>query len=387
MSTLSNFIRGNSPQILTEWETFARDLSHGAPITADRGRNHAKAMLDAIALDLETPQTATEQSDKSKGLAADQQSSATAAAEHGYERAEVGFTAVQMVAEFRALRASVVRLWTSQQRQFGIAELHDLIRFNEAIDQAIAESLARYTREIDETRQRFLGILGHDLRNPLGAISASASFLIEIGGLTPQQTILIQGIESAGERMSGLVADLLDLALSRLGEGLPVVRAPADLGKIVRDVVTEVQASYPRAKLEFNLDGDLTGDWDEARLAQALTNLLGNAVQHGDTSRPITVSARSEKADVIIAVHNDGSAIVPEKLLRLFTGMQDGASGGRDRRHLGLGLFIVDKIVEGHGGRIDVESAADVGTTFSIRLPKSAPRGPGPVATEPRQAS
>ena len=98
MSTLSNFIRGNSPQILTEWETFARDLSHGAPITADRGRNHAKAMLDAIALDLETPQTATEQSDKSKGLAADQQSSATAAAEHGYERAEVGFTAVQMVA-------------------------------------------------------------------------------------------------------------------------------------------------------------------------------------------------------------------------------------------------------------------------------------------------
>jgi len=160
-----------------------------------------------------------------------------------FGRAEVGFTVVQMVAEFRALRASVVRLWTAQQPYSGAPELDDLIRFNEAIDQAIAESLVRYTHEIDETRERFLAILGHDLRNPLGAIATSTRFLLDVGALTPEQTTLIRGVETAGERMTRLVGDSLDLALTRFGDGLPVRRARADVGPIIRGVVAEVRAS------------------------------------------------------------------------------------------------------------------------------------------------
>ena len=351
-----------------------------------RLRDHAEAMLDVIALDLETPQTAIEQTEKSKGLGDDRRIAATAAAEHGSGRAEVGFTVVEMVAEFRALRATVVRLWTSSMThdaKFGQRELDDLIRFNEAIDQAIAESLARYTHDIDETRERFLAILGHDLRNPLGAIGTSAGFLLDVGGLTPEQTTLVQGIESAGERMGRLIADLLDLALSRLGDGLPIRRARLDLTTTIRDVVTEIKASYPHATIECELNGDLTGDWDRARLAQALTNLLGNAVQHGDAKAPITITARGGGEAVSITVHNQGPPIAPERLQHLFEGMNGHVSDRRDRRHLGLGLYIVDKIVEGHGGTIDVQSAADSGTTFIVHLPRSAPELHSVRATQP----
>lgn len=119
MPRLSLFIRQHSRQILSEWETFARTLPFGTALSVDELRDHAQAMLDVIASDLETPQTADEQAEKSKGLGSDRRDSPTAAAEHGSERAASGFTVIQMVAEFRALRASVVRLRTSHEQHFG----------------------------------------------------------------------------------------------------------------------------------------------------------------------------------------------------------------------------------------------------------------------------
>lgn len=376
MSSLSAFIRQHNEQILHEWEAFARALPPaGASMDVAALRDHAHAMLDVIAADLDTPQTARRQAEKAKGLEdVAEGAKRSAAAEHGSGRAARGFTVVQMVAEFRALRASVVRLWTAQRQTLGAAEVEELIRFNEAIDQAVAESLARYSRDIDATRERFLAILGHDLRNPLGAIATSTSFLLETGGSAAEQTQLIRGIENAGRRMTRLVADLLELALSRLGDDMPITRTTFDLGMMVRDVVAEVSASYPRARIETHLDGDLRGQWDRARLAQALINLVGNAVQHGAADAPIIVEARHDAGDTILAVRNQGRAIPAEKLDDIFDGLKPGADGSRDRRHLGLGLFIVDKIVEAHGGTIEVQSAEESGTTFTIRLPRpSAP--------------
>lgn len=374
MSSLSAFIRQHNEQILHEWEAFARALPPaGASMDVAALRDHARAMLDVIAADLDTPQTARRQAEKSKGLDdVAEGAKRSAAAEHGSGRAASGFTVVQMVAEFRALRASVVRLWTAQRRTLGAAEVEELIRFNEAIDQAVAESLARYSRDIDATRERFLAILGHDLRNPLGAIATSTRFLLETGGSAAEQTQLIRGIENAGHRMTRLVADLLELALSRLGDDMPINRTTFDLGMMVRDVVAEVSASYPRARIETQLDGDLRGQWDRARLAQALINLVGNAVQHGAADAPIIVEARHDAGDTILAVHNQGRAIPAEKLDDIFDGLKPGADGSRDRRHLGLGLFIVDKIVKAHGGTIEVQSAEESGTTFTIRLPRSS---------------
>ena len=376
MSSLSAFIRQHTEQILHEWETFARALAPtGTSMDVAALRDHAHAMLDVIAADLDTPQTARRQAEKSKGLEdVPEGVKRSAAAEHGSGRAASGFTVVQMVAEFRALRASVVRLWTAQRQTLGAAEVEELIRFNEAIDQAVAESLARYSRDIDATRERFLAILGHDLRNPLGAIATSTRFLLETGGSAAEQTQLIRGIENAGRRMTRLVSDLLELALSRLGDDMPINRTTFDLGMMVRDVVAEVSASYSRARIETHLEGDLRGQWDRARLAQALINLVGNAVQHGAADAPIIVEARHDAGDTILAVHNQGRAIPAEKLDDIFDGLKPGADGSRDRRHLGLGLFIVDKIVEAHGGTIEMQSAEESGTTFTIRLPRpSAP--------------
>lgn len=374
MSSLSAFIRRESEPILLEWETFARELSPvGSSMDVRALRDHAHAMLDAIAIDLDTPQSARRQAEKARGLEdAAHDATRSAAAEHGSGRAASGFTVVQMVAEFRALRASVVRLWTAQQRTLGPVEIEELIRFNEAIDQAVAESLARYSSDIDATRERFLAILGHDLRNPLGAITTSTRFLQEPDLSGAERAELVRGIENAGHRMSRLVSDLLELALSRLGDAMPVTATAFDLGTMIGDVVAEMRASYPRASVEVHLGQDLQGRWDRARLAQALINLIGNAVQHGDASAPITVDAHNDAGHTIIAVHNRGPAIPAEKLDGIFEGLKTGADDHRDRRHLGLGLFIVDKIVEAHGGTIDVRSTAESGTTFTVRLPRGS---------------
>jgi len=209
------------------------------------------------------------------------------AARHGYGRAESGFAVVQMVAEFRALRASVIHLWTAHVKEAGATELEELIRFDEAIDEAIAESLVRYSKEIDDTRQQFLAVLGHDLRNPLGAIAMSSSFLLESGALTPDQAKLVQAIANAEHRMTHLVADLLELAMSRMGDSMPVVRHETDLGAIVRDVVAEVSASYPAARIETRLSGSLTGQWDAARLTQALASRYGDRHRARGSERTI----------------------------------------------------------------------------------------------------
>jgi signal transduction histidine kinase len=370
MSNLSAFIREHIEQILLEWEAFARAMPLGELMPLATLRDHAQTMLEVIASDLETPQTAREQSDKARGLASFDQRLSTAAAKHGSGRAASGFTVVQMVAEFRALRASVIRLWTAHQRQFGAAEFDDLIRFNEAIDQAVAESLTRYSTEISETRERFLAILGHDLRNPLSAIATSAKFLLENDVSPADRATLIRGIDNSAQRMNRLVSDLLDLALSRLGDTMPITRASADIGSIIRDVATEVGASYPSARIEAHSSGDLKGAWDSPRLTQALTNLVGNAVQHGDTSVPITVDARGDRSAVVIDVHNAGPAIPSERMGSIFDDMKGGTRGGDDGGHLGLGLFIVAKIVDAHGGTIDVRSTDESGTTFTVRLPK-----------------
>src|SRR5512140_1776754 len=168
---LSDFILANREPILAEWQTFALSC---APASGSMDvaalRDHADAMLLVMAADLATPQGRLEQSEKSKGHAlADDPQAVTAAEQHGAGRAESGFTVEQMVAEYRALRASVIRLWT-REGELGRADIEDLTRFNEAIDQALAESVTRYDHDVEQSKELFLAMLGHDLRTPLGAI-------------------------------------------------------------------------------------------------------------------------------------------------------------------------------------------------------------------------
>ena len=381
MARLSAFIRENVEPILAEWETFARSLSQGDTMDIAALRDHAKEMLIVIADDLDDPQTEQEQREKARGESdADTDTVYTAAQEHGAGRAESGFTVGEMVAEFRALRASVMRLWSHTQESVGKAELVDMTRFNEAIDQAIAESITQYTENIGHTKERFLAILGHDLRSPVGAIVTSTQFMLETaeqqGDLGPPYQSLIGGVSRSARRMNHMVADLLEFARVRFGDGIPVRPAPMDMGSLAHDVVAEARAAYPDRAFESSASGDLAGEWDRERLFQAVTNLVSNAVQHGLAGPPIRVTASAQGDDVVLSVANRGPAISEDQLARLFQGInQHPAAEERDRRHLGLGLYIVDKIVSAHNGHIDVRSTHGGETTFSLRLPRSAPAG------------
>ena len=374
MPRLAQFIRDNTERILQEWENFARAMPIGGAMDVAALRDHAAQMLEVVARDLDEPQTAVEQDSKARGQAdADRRSTLTAAQEHGSGRADSGFSVGQMVAEFRALRASVTRLWLNDDREKAATDMQDLIRFNEAIDQAIAESITRYSGEIGQSKERFLAILGHDLRTPLGAIITSSRFMLDTAELHEPHLTLINRIASSSRRMNQMVDDLLDFTRTRFGDSIPIVRTDRDLRRIITDVVSEMGAAYPNSSVQVETSGDLRGQWDGDRLAQVFTNLIGNAVQHGAPDSPIRVVARGLPKEVQVSIHNDGPFIPKERLAYLFDAMAQARSdGARDKRHLGLGLYIVEKIVSAHGGSIEVNSTRGEGTTFTVHLPRAA---------------
>ena len=372
---LADFILTNRAAILAEWEAFAKTCS---PASGSMGiaalSDHANEMLTAIAADLKTPQGGVEQSEKSKGNAPDPEDGKTTAAEkHGTGRAESGFTIDQMVAEYRALRASVIRLWTKEQEQITRTDLEDLTRFNEAIDQSLAESTARFHRDLDSSKEMFLAILGHDLRTPIGAVMTSAKFMLETNELEEPHLTLTKRIVSSSTRMNQMVGALLDFTRSRLGGGIPIAPASMNMGKAVHDVVNEISAGHPDRKIEIDARGSLKGEWDCARMSQVLTNLVGNALEHGSDRTVVSVEVRGDEKEVAIAVHNRGAAIPADQLDGIFNAMKRQEISGKTDglpSNLGLGLYIADQIVHAHKGRIDVVSSEDTGTTFTVHLPR-----------------
>ena len=371
---LADFIEGNVESILAEWVSFA-ESSGPAARTMDLKalRDHAAQMLEVIVADLRTPQSDAEQAAKSKGEAESTPGGDTAAQVHGSGRAESGFSVQEMTAEYRALRASVIRLWTKGCGTLTGEDLEDLTRFNEAIDQSLAESLSRYTRDIDRAREMFVAILGHELRAPLGAVLAGSQFMLDNSELAEPQRTITARIASSARRMNQMVADLLDFTWGRLGSGIPVRREPADIGAIARDVVEEMRSAHPSAAFQVTTSGDLQGEWDAPRISQVLTNLLGNAVQYGTAGSLINVTVEGVADEVVLRMHNIGATIPPEGLPGLFSPFkrfQVDEPAQRSSGNLGLGLYITERIVSAHGGRIDVRSSPEAGTLFTIRLPR-----------------
>ncbi|MDF1504870.1 sensor histidine kinase [Roseisolibacter sp. H3M3-2] len=374
---LAAFVLAHREPILAEWEAFARSCAPASgPMDVTALRDHADEMLRVIAADLASPQTGSAQSRKSQGRApAEHPDARTAAGEHGAGRAQSGFTLEQMVAEYRALRASVIRLWTRSEGTLGAAHVEDLTRFNEAIDQALAESVTRFNRDVEQAKETFLAILGHDLRTPLGAIQASAAFMLETGELEEPHRSLVARVRTSARRATTMVGDLLDFTRSRLGGGIPIVRAETSLGRVVRDVVNEVGAAHPGRAIRVDTRGEQRGRWDAARLGQALTNVVGNAVQHGADGTTVTVELRGTPEAASVVVHNRGAVIPAARLDGLFNPLRTRqaprtASGRGPSGSLGLGLYIADRIVAAHGGRIEVESSESAGTRFTLHLPR-----------------
>jgi signal transduction histidine kinase len=373
---LSQFILENREPILIEWEAFARTCSPASgSMNIETLRDHANDMLTTIAADLDTPQDAGQQKEKGKGNAPSVASTEiTAAEEHGAGRAESGFSVDQMVAEFRALRASVIRLWTKSLGGFNANNIADVTRFNEAIDQSLAESVSRYTRDLDNSKEMFLAMLGHDLRSPLGAIIMSSQFMRDAGELKEPNLTLVSRIASSGARMQHMIADLLDFTRSRLGGGIPIERSTMSIDKAVHDVVDEITAAHPESIINLDARGGKTGEWDCARVTQVLANLIGNAVEHGNPASPVDVVVTGDESEVVIAVHNHGPRIPESQLNGIFGPMKGTSAAGNAAGasgSLGLGLYIAERIVTAHGGRIEVQSTEAEGTTFTVHLPRT----------------
>lgn len=372
---LADFIESNSEPILADWVAFARTCGPvAAAMDLDALRDHALDMLKTIVADLRTPQTKTEQSDKSKGNADHAEDEPETAAEvHGAGRAGSGFTIGEMVAEYRALRASVIRLWTAEKGTLTGADFEDLMRFNEAIDQSTAESVTRYTEDIEHSKEMFLAILGHDLRSPLNAIIMGSQFMIETNELKEPHLTLTARILHSGRRMNQLVDDLIDFTRSQLGAGLPIARRPMDLAKESRHAVDEVCGANPGSVIKLNTSGELEGEWDCPRISQVLSNLLTNAVQHGSSGTPISLTARGEVTQVVLQIHNRGIAIPAAERVDIFSPfkrLSPDEARSSNSRSLGLGLYIAERIVTAHGGSIHVDSSDDAGTFFTVRLPR-----------------
>jgi signal transduction histidine kinase len=376
---LSQFILANREPIMQEWEAFARTCAPASgSMDISALRDHASEMLTVIAKDLATPQGDQAQAEKSKGNAPED-AEKTAAMKHGADRAESGFTTEQMVSEYRALRASVIRLWAKSQGKATSDDLEDLTRFNEAIDQALAESIVRYTQDLDNSKEMFLAILGHDLRTPIGSIMMSSEFMLDTGELGEPHLELAKRISSSAIRMNQMVGALLDFTRSRLGGGIPIERAAMNMGKAVHDVVGEICAIYPARSVKVDARGSLDGEWDRARIMQVLTNLIGNALEHGAGDTGVSVEVQGDNDNVTVQIHNRGAAISAEQLRGLFNPMkksESGAVGGNGPTgNLGLGLYIAERIVNAHKGEISVESSEEDGTTFRVRLPRGVHAG------------
>jgi signal transduction histidine kinase len=369
---LAEFITTQAKRIIAEWEEFARlHLTAASAMDLKQRRDHVEGMLEAIATDLGTPQTKHEQARKSTGKVDARVGSDSAANAHGTDRAATGFSPIDLISEFRALRASVLRLWGEPQRQFSLEHLEDVTRFNEAIDQLLAESMARYARDVERSKDMFLGVLGHDLRNPLGAIMMSATVMMTSEGPSWPHQQTAARILTAGTRMDALIGDLADFTRARLGAGMPIVRRETDLEMTCRHTVDELTAFHPDATLRFTARGDLHGRWDGNRIAQALSNLCGNALQHGAPTAPIEVTLTGDPAQVVLAVHNQGRQIPKDRLHEIFEPFRQLQANRtpKDERSVGLGLYIVRAIATAHHGSVEVESA-EHGTTFTMRLPR-----------------
>jgi signal transduction histidine kinase len=376
---LHDFILMNREQILIEWEMFARTCAPASiTMNVEALRDHANAMLMVIAADLKCYQSEFQRSEKSKGRAPDtDECGLTAAEKHGSGRATSGFTVMQMVAEYRALRASVLRLWTRECGELKSADLADLTRFNEAIDQSLAESITEFTEVVENAKEMFLAILGHDLRNPLGAIYSSALFMRDTGEMEEKhRAALTSRIAEGAMRATQMVGDLLDFTRSRLGGGIPINRTEINLRKVVHDVVDEITAAHSERKVEVDTGEEQIGQWDAARISQALTNLVSNAVEHGAPGSTVRIELSGGEKDVAIMIHNRGPAISADRLNGIFNPMKLSATPQKPSTHgptgnLGLGLYIAERIVHAHGGRIEVESSEARGTTFLVHLPRS----------------
>jgi signal transduction histidine kinase len=372
---LADFIVRDIERILVQWEAFALTLLPAAASMDSLAlRDHARPLLEAVVADLSTSQTRQAQAQKAWGRAPQIEGAPhTAAQTHAILRARSGFNINQLAAEYRALRASVLQLWMDDCLP-EVPHLDDIIRFNEALDQAVAESVRSFSAEVERERNLFLGMLGHDMRSPLQTIQATASLLARMNageGVSAAANRLIR----TGARMQALLDDLSDFNRTELGLGIRIAPTDVDLVTVLADETDQLRAAHPDRLIVLEVPASLRGVCDGRRLQQVLGNLVVNAIRYGAHDTPVRVVMTGDETEIRFEVKNAGAAIEPSLLQRMFDPLQRGPDAGAAQGgSLGLGLYISREIAIAHGGTIDVRSD-ERETVFTVCLPRQAVTG------------
>lgn len=222
---------------------------------------------------------------------------------------------------------------------------------------------------------QLIGIVSHDLRNPLGSMSLGVALLLQNEELDANVTKTLLRMQRSGQRAEKMISDLLDFTQARLGGGIPIERKEVSLKQLVQQVIEEAETTHPERVLQVLHHGESAGEWDPDRMAQVASNLVVNALRYSTAGTPVTVRTTCDEDRALLEVHNFGEPITADLRARLFQPMQRGlGKADATTRSVGLGLYIVEQIVRGHGGSVDVESSASEGTTFRVHLPRRAPR-------------
>ena len=372
--TLSQFLKSHTKEILDGWDTFAQTLTPAASEMSTKAiRDHAEQLLISVTGDINKKQSNQQQQEKSKGKKPEVHKSKSVARIHGTQRHYSGFTLTQVVAEFRALRANVLRLWLQEITTINDEVSYDMIRFNEAIDEIVAQSVETFSERTSRTQDTFLAILGHDLRSPLSVMATAGHYLTKIGvGSEATQQTGSRIVKNTAS-MTSMVNDLLEYGRVQLGGELLIKRHLINIGRICQDAIEEVKVAHPEKEFILELSGELVGSFDENRLMQVFSNLLNNAVQYGLPSKPIKVKVKGETEFITVDVCNEGPVIPSKSLEAIFNPLVQLSVSGEQKRSFsssaGLGLFIAREMTVAHGGEISAISSKKTGTIFTVCLP------------------
>lgn len=350
---VAEYIRSHKQAILDSWRReIERELTELASLSKPALIDHLPEFLDGLALWVEGDTRAAR-----VGFEA-------LADGHAIQRLGFGVDLRTLTREYGVLRSTMLRELLALED----ASREALIRLNEGLDEAMRESVRRYAETRDHTRDLFIAILAHDLRNPLNAVALSAGAL-QLSPGTPAAKKSADLIATTTERMGRMVSDLMDLARGHLGGGIVVNLGPEDLGALTRHAVGELQIAHPQRRIELATSGDLRGAFDRTRIEQAMSNLIGNAIQHGEDPIEINVEEAPDRRALVTRVSSRGRTISTTELASFFDPFRQAR---RTNEGLGLGLYIVGQIALGHGARVDTSSQDGV-TTFTVTWPRVRP--------------